>query len=345
MSKLILAVALIFALAIPASAVEFTAPQVPEKGAELMPEDTGSFAAGLTELLRDAVLGLRPDLKEASKVSRVIAAVMMVSLLQSFSGSVKTVANLVGATAIAAGLLLSANSLIRLGSQTVTEISEYGKLLLPVMTAAMAAQGGAASSTALYAGTAVFDSVLSSLISRMLGPMVYLFLALSAANSAIGENILGKLRDLVKNVVSWSLKTILTVFTTYMTVTGVVSGTTDAAALKATKVTISSVVPVVGGILSDASEAVLVSAGLMKNAAGIYGILAVLAVFLSPFLKIGVHYLILKLTAAVCGIFGEKGLTELIGDFSTAMGLLLAMTGSECLLLLISTVCFLKGVG
>ena len=70
-----------------------------------------------------------------------------------------------------------------------------------------------------------------------------------------------------------------------------------------------------------------------------------LAVFLSPFLKIGVHYLILKLTAAVCGIFGEKGLTELIGDFSTAMGLLLAMTGSECLLLLISTVCFLKGVG
>ena len=339
MSKLILAVALIFALAIPASAVEFTAPQVPEGGAELMPEDTGSFAAGLMELLRDAVWGLRPDLKEASKVSLgVIAAVMMVSLLQSFSGNVKTVANLVG-------LLLSANSLIRLGSQTVTEISEYGKLLLPVMTAAMAAQGGAASSTALYAGTAVFDSVLSSLISRMLGPMVYLFLALSAANSAIGENILGKLRDLVKNVVSWSLKTILTVFTTYMTVTGVVSGTTDAAALKATKVTISSVVPVVGGILSDASEAVLVSAGLMKNAAGIYGILAVLAVFLSPFLKIGVHYLILKLTAAVCGIFGEKGLTELIGDFSTAMGLLLAMTGSECLLLLISTVCFLKGVG
>ena len=344
MSKLILAVALIFALAIPASAVEFTAPQVPEKGAELMPEDTGSFAAGLTELLRDAVLGLRPDLKEASKVSLgVIAAVMMVSLLQSFSGSVKTVANLVGATAIAAGLLLSANSLIRLGSQTVTEISEYGKLLLPVMTAAMAAQGGAASSTALYAGTAVFDSVQAQL--WQLSARTYLFLALSAANGAIGENILGKLRDLVKNVVSWSLKTILTVFTTYMTVTGVVSGTTDAAALKATKVTISSVVPVVGGILSDASEAVLVSAGLMKNAAGIYGILAVLAVFLSPFLKIGVHYLILKLTAAVCGIFGEKGLTELIGDFSTAMGLLLAMTGSECLLLLISTVCFLKGVG
>jgi stage III sporulation protein AE len=83
----------------------------------------------------------------------------------------------------------------------------------------------------------------------------------------------------------------------------------------------------------------------MKNAAGIYGILAILAVFLEPFLRIGAHYLILKLTAALCGVFGSKQMTKLIGDFSSAMGLLLAMTGATCLLLLISTVCFMKGVG
>ena len=83
----------------------------------------------------------------------------------------------------------------------------------------------------------------------------------------------------------------------------------------------------------------------MKNAAGMYGIFAVLALFLEPFLRIGVHYLMLKVTAAVCGIFGCKEMTELIGGFSEAMGLLLAMTGSVCLLLLIGTVCFLKGVG
>lgn len=346
MSKILLVVILIFSLAIPASAAELTAPTVPQSGAEVMPEKTDSFGDGLLKLLENALGQLRPDLKEASRVSLgVVAAVMMVSLLQSFSGSVKTAAEFAGTTAIAAGLLLSANSLIRLAAETITEISEYGKLLLPVMTAAMAAQGGVSSSAALYTGTALFDAVLSSLISRLLVPMVYLFLALAAANSAMGEDLLKQMRNVAKGLISWCLKILLTVFTTYIAITGVVSGTTDAAALKATKVTISSVVPVVGGILSDASEAVLVSAGLMKNAAGIYGILAVLAVFLSPFLKIGVQYLILKLTAALCALFGAKRLTELIGDFSTAMGLLLAMTGSECLLLLISTVCFLKGVG
>ena len=346
MSKFLLVVILIFSLAIPASAAELTAPTVPQSGREVMPEKTDSFGDGLLKLLENALGQLQPDLKEASRVSLgVVAAVMMVSLLQSFSGSVKTAAEFAGTTAIAAGLLLSANSLIRLAAETITEISEDGKLLLPVMTAAMAAQGGVSSSAALYTGTALFDAVLSSLISRLLVPMVYLFLALAAANSAMGEDLLKQMRNVAKGLISWCLKILLTVFTTYIAITGVVSGTTDAAALKATKVTISSVVPVVGGILSDASEAVLVSAGLMKNAAGIYGILAVLAVFLSPFLKIGVQYLILKLTAALCALFGAKRLTELIVDFSTAMGLLLAMTGSECLLLLISTVCFLKGVG
>jgi len=130
-----------------------------------------------------------------------------------------------------------------------------------------------------------------------------------------------------------------------MSVTGVVSGTTDAAALKAARVTISSVVPVVGGILSDASESVLVSIGILKNAAGIYGILAVLAVFVGPFVKVGVQYLLLKASAAVCGVFGNKNISALVDDFSTAMGLLLAMVAAGCLLVLISTVCFLKGIG
>ena len=346
MRKILLLVFLLLFLGVPASAAEFTAPEVPPEAEARMPKETSSFGEGLRQLLQKAISGIRPDIREAARVSlSSMAAVMMVSILQSFSGPVKKITDLAGAGAVASVLLLSSDTLIRLGADTVRQLSEYGKLLLPVMTAGMAAQGGVTASTALYTGTAVFDTILGSLIANFLVPMTYLFLALAAGSSALGEDILKKMRDFVKWLMSWSLKTLLTVYTTYMSITGVVSGTTDAAALKAAKMTISSVVPVVGGILSDASESVLVSAGLMKNAAGIYGILAILAVFLEPFLRIGTHYLILKLTAALCGVFGSKQMTELIGDFSSAMGLLLAMTGATCLLLLISTVCFMKGVG
>lgn len=344
--KTFVVILLFFTLALPASALSLEAPTVPESAQEQMPEDTQSFSDGIQEVLKKALMTIRPDLKEACTVSlSVVASVMLVSILQTFPGSVRTTLNLAGTAVISSVLLLNTNSMIRLGSETVRQLSDYGKLLYPVMTAAVAAQGGVSSSAALYTGTAVFDAVLGSLISKILVPAVYLFLALGAAHSAVGEDMLKKMRDLIKYAVSWCLKTLLIVFTTYMSITGVVSGTTDAAALKATRVTISSVVPVVGGILSDASEAVLISAGVMKNAAGIYGILAVLALFLEPFLRIGTHYLILKATAAICSIFGGQGTTGMIEDFSTAMGMLLGMTGAMCLLVLISTVCFMKGVG
>lgn len=346
MSKLLMLLLLPILLALPARGMELTAPSVPDSAVNVMPEDTSDFGSAVWELVRGVIGRIRPDLKEAGAVCMgLTATVLLISLLQGMSDRTKHTANLAGTAAIAASLLLSSNSMIVLGSETIREMCDYGKLLLPVMTAAMAAQGSATASAALHAGTALFTTLLSSLIGKILVPMVYLFLALGTANSATGESLLCRLKDLLKWIMNWSLKTVLSIFTAYMGITGVISGTTDAAVVKATKTAISTAVPVVGGALSNAADSVLAGAGMMKNAAGIYGILAVLAIFLEPFLRIGIHYGMLKLTSAVTGVFGCKDMTDLIGDFSEAMGLLLAMTGSVCVLLLISTVCFLKGVG
>ena len=332
-------------LCVPVAAAEYTAPEVPDSGRNLMPAETESFGEGLAELLKKASAWIHPDLTEAVRLSTgIIASVLLVSMLRTFTGiSVETV-NLCGAVIVSIQLLSSTNSMIRMGCDTIDTLSGYGKLLLPVMAGALAAQGGVASSTALYVGTTVFDALLSSLIARVFTPMVFIFTAFGIGSFALGDETLKKMQDMVKNVVTWSLKTIMIAYTAYMGITGVVSGTTDAAALKAAKLTISTVVPVVGGILSDASEAVLVSVGTMKNAAGVYGILAAAAVFLEPFLKIGIHYLVLKVTGAVCTVLDPKGTGGLLDVFATAMGLILAMTGSCCLLLLISTVCFLRGM-
>lgn len=330
---------------IPVQALEMEVPTVPESASRFMPSKPSNLGEGILELFRDAMLYLSPSLKESSAVAMgILAAVLTVSLIQTIPGSSQRSVNLAGTLVISLLLLGSMNSFIHMAEDSVTEISEYGKLLLPVMAAATAAQGGVNASSALYTGTVVFDSVLSSIITKMLCPMIYLFLALAAAKSAVGEDMLKKLADQMKSLMTWLLKTILYVYTGYITITGVISGTTDAAALKAAKLTISGAVPVVGGILSDASEAVLVSAATVKNAAGLYGMFAILAIWIGPFLRTGIHYLILKTTGAVCSIFGSKEMTALIDDFSAAMGFLLAMTGTVCLMMLISLVCFMKGV-
>jgi len=335
---------LILVLATPAEASEIRAPVVPQSGMDIMPEETEDFGDALFQLMQNSIGSLFPDLrKSARSCMQLLVTALLLSLITVLPNQSGRMTSAAAVVVILLLIFQNADMLIHLAADTVREICEYGKLLCLVMTSALAAQGAMTTASALYAGTSVFTTLLGALISRYYVPMVYVYLVFSAANSVLGEENLRKIADGIKSVLNWLLKTLLLVFTTYMSVTEVITGTTDMVALKAAKVTISTVVPVVGGILSDASESVLLSMGLMKNAAGIYGILAALAVFIGPFLKVGVQYLGLKLSAALCSIFAAKNVSALINDAAAAMGLLLAMLAAACTIVLVSTVCFLRG--
>lgn len=346
MRKLLLLALMLFLFAVPVKAQEYTAPEAPKEALELMPMERTTFGQDLWTVVKSAVATFQPEFTAAVGISIALVAITMaISLVNAMPGKTSKVVQLVGVIAVATLLLQQAGSMVSTGIETVRSLSEYGKLLLPVMTAALAAQGGVTSSSALYVSTTVFNTVLTAGISAILVPLLYCFLALSVASCATQQSILSKLSGFAKWLCTWLLKMSLYIFTGFLGITGVISGTADATALKATKLTMSGMIPVVGGILSEASEAVLVGAGVMKTAAGTYGLIAVIAVWISPFLQIGIRYLLLKLTAAVCDVFGVKQVSDLIGAFSDAMGLLLGMTSAICIILLISLTCFLKGVG
>lgn len=346
MRKILLLILLAVLFIQPVSALEITPPDAPDSADEYMPEDTQSFSEGLWYIIKLGIQKVQPGIAEAAKVCMsVIAAVLLCSLLHNFSGSTKHVTELVSAVTIGVMLFRPSGSLLQLGISTIEEMTDYGKLLLPVMTSAMAAQGGTTSSAALYSGTVLFSGLLSMAINKLLVPLIYIYLCFVIANSALGQEHLKELKKFIKWLMTWILKIILYVFTGYMGITGVITGSVDAAAVKAAKLTISGTVPVVGGIIADASETILVSAGVVKNGAGVYGMLAILSILIGPFLQIGIQYLLLKLTTSICGVFGVKSATGLVKDFSGAMGMILAMIGTVGLLLMVSTVCFMKGIG
>lgn len=346
MKKSVMILLMLLFLIQPVSATEFTAPSAPESAQQYMPSEQETFADGLWYIFKSALSALQPELVDASGVClSLIAIVLLISILSSFSESSAGILRLTVAVVIGLLLLEPANSLISLGTSAVIELNEYGKLMMPVMTAAVAAQGGVTTSAALYTGTIFFITLLTTFITRLIIPALYIYLCLCVANSALEQDMLKKVRDFVKWLMTWSLKWVLYIFTGYISITGVISGTVDASALKAAKIGISGAVPVVGSILSEATETILVSTGVMKNAAGVYGIFAVLAVCVGPFVQIGAHYLLLKMTSAVCNVFGHKPSADLIQDFSAGMGFALAMTGTAGMLLLISLVCYMKGMG
>ena len=93
----------------------------------------------------------------------------------------------------------------------------------------------------------------------------------------------------------------------------------DTLSLRAARYVIGSYVPIVGGYISQGFDLVTASVLLIKNALGIGGVLAVLAVVLSPLLKLMALTLGLKLVAGIIEPVGDKRMASFVGGVGECM--------------------------
>lgn len=115
--------------------------------------------------------------------------------------------------------------------------------------------------------------------------------------------------------------------------------------LKACKTAISTALPVVGGIISDAAGTVVAGAEAMRNTLGVFGMVALLAICVSPFAVMALNYIGYKLTAAAVKSFGCARLGELTGCIGSAVGMLLGLVGCCAMILFVSMAVSIKAVG
>ena len=133
-------------------------------------------------------------------------------------------------------------------------------------------------------------------------------------------------------------------FTAYISMTGVITSSTDATAVKTVRTVISTVLPVVGGMISDASGAVLAAAGVIRSCAGAFGLITVCVLCAGPFAVLSVKMLILKAAAAVTDSMQSPRLSALFSGVGSAMGLLLGLLGCCGIMLFISMMAGMKAV-
>ena len=245
---------------------------------------------------------------------------------------------LAGTLAVAAVAVGDVNSLLGLGREAIGGMTSFANVLLPAVAAVTAATGAVTGATVRQMTAALFCDGLVNLINGLLIPLLYGYLAACVANAALGNEGLKRVAALFKWAVTAILTTVMLVFVGYLTVSGVVAGSADAMTVKAAKFAISGAIPVVGGILSDAAETILASAGVLKGTVGVFGMLTILAICLLPLLQMAVHYLLYKVAAALSAAVGTGPLCALVDQIGGAFGLMLGMTGACCLLLLVALV-------
>lgn len=305
------------------------------------------YGAGLDEGLEVLLDTGTRELSGAVRTAARSGALLLVILL--FCSLAETVgqeagkgggkaASLAGTLAVAAVAVADVNSLLGLGMGAIEKMASFSDVLLPIVAAVAAATGAVTGAAARQMAAAVFSNLLIDLIHGLLVPLLYGYIAASVAQAALGREELKRMADLLKWTVTALITVLMTAFVGYLTASGVVAGAADAAAVKAAKFAISGAVPVVGGILSDAAEAVVASAGVLRGTVGVFGMVTILGLCLVPLVRLTVHYLAYKLAAALSCSMGGGPAVALVDRLSSAFGLVLGMTGACCLLLLVTLV-------
>jgi len=327
---------------------------VPDSAAKLLENidytEKDPLGSGVMRILEKGSVQVKGLLRQRLKS---IVAVLMTALLcgvvsgfRQGTGSndgmdLTLMAGTMSVTVITIGSL---DVLVDMGRQTIEEISTFSKVLLPTLAAVTAASGAIGTASIHQVAAVFFVDMLLQLIQGLLMPMLYLYIGVMVAGTMLADGRLHGVAAALKKVVVWILSTSLLLFTLYLSVTKVISGTTDSAVLKMTKAAISGAVPVVGSILSDAAETVLAGAGMLRGTMGVFGMLAVLAMCVHPFLQLGAQYLLYKLAAFLAAVAAPPALCKLIDGLGTVFGLVLGMTGACGLLLLVSILSFVAAV-
>jgi stage III sporulation protein AE len=309
-------------------------------GADLELEEGFTLQKGLSQLGELLPRSLEEALASACRTGLVLLLAVLFSELTGvvgdLAGAGQRFSTIVGALTVTAVSAADVNALMGLGRRAVDEIWTFSTLLIPVMTALSAACGSFTGATGRQVATFLFADTLVTLMDKVLLPMVYLYTAACVAASVTDNLGLEEVAKAVKALVTTVLSALLLAFTGYLSLTSAAAAGVDAVTARLTRSLISAMVPVVGGILANATDTVLSGVGVLKGVVGTFGVVAVLGLGMSAFVQLGVQYLMYRMVSVLSQVLSGSRVARLVGNIASAFALVLGMTAASALLVLIS---------
>lgn len=227
---------------------------------------------------------------------------------------------------------------IDMARQTITGMVDFILALVPLLLVLLSSLGSL-SAASLFHPLLIFSvHFFSTVINNVIFPLILFSVALSLVSHFSPELRLGKLADFFKDLCVWGLGLLLTLFMGIVSIQGVAGTVMDAVTLRTAKFLTGTFVPVVGKMLADSVETVASGSLLLKNGAGIAGLIVLGMSIVFPFIKLFVLMLVYKATAALVQIVGEGALGDCLNTMGNCYTLVLASLVAVSLMFFLAVV-------
>lgn len=237
---------------------------------------------------------------------------------------------------LAAGYKIAARIVV----STLEVIIELMNAIVPVYVVSVGFVAGSNSACSLYQIIAIVIAFVEKFMRDFILPLVYVFTIANFVNNMSEENLLSKMCELIKTIISWVLRAIMSLIIGINVIRGILSPVIDS--IKATALgRTASMLPGVGRIISSVSDIVLGCGTLIKNSIGVAAAITIMVISIIPVLKILLSSIGYKLVGAVLEPVSDKRIVNAVNGMYESFVLLgkILMYSVAFFLITIAVVC------
>ena len=154
--------------------------------------------------------------------------------------------------------------------------------------------------------------------------LIRVYAALTLAGS-LGEMPVKRLAEGIGSIFKWMIASAVSLFLLFMATGGAVAGAYDGAFFKGLKYAADQLIPIVGSEIAGKMDSITSGAMLLKSAAGVTGMVALLNVCLHPALDAFINLWGLKLIACILESVSDEKTTNIVEAFSKVFALMFAL--------------------
>ncbi len=277
---------------------------------------------------------------------QALSSLLAVVVLSSLFGGVQSLAqrpslqqtyHTVSVLAAAGLLLTSLGTLLRNVQSAVDSVNVFMLSFVPVYGGIVACGGSPTAAlsyqTTLLAAAELFTQAIKGAVL----PMLLVSLGLGCIGTVADGFNLSSFSGTFYKLVLWGLGLFSAIFSGVLSVQQMVSAAGDSVSSRAVKFSLASIVPVVGGVLSEAYSTVLGCAGLLRSTVGGFGLVATMVIVLPPILSCIGWSVCLSLGGNAAALFKLDELEKLCRCISGAVRVLIAVLAVLGLMMIVST--------
>lgn len=260
-------------------------------------------------------------------ICTIIAIAILYSMLCSFASKkgICDIVHFVCYGAIVVILVAGVTNIIGLTSSTLSAVKGQMDAIFPILLTTLTALGGVNSVGIYQPAMGILSGMVISIFTKILLPIFIfkiIFNIISNLSSGIKFN---KFADFFGSTFKWIIGIVVTIFTAFLSVQGLMAGSIDGISIKAAKYTIKGSVPIIGGFLSDGMGLIMMSSSLIKNAVGVSGLLLMLCTIILPVIKIIVFTFMVKITSAILEPIADARMSNFVNTISKSISMTLAL--------------------